>query len=564
MFNSKYLNFYQFVSAFAAFLGSLAILDALEQSYFVLNEKIWTNTQFSLWFDPSKILFVLILLLSIYFIKLGCLNYLLFPVFSTLILRGWGLSLGLGLSCIFLVCVFLYYNRELNVFFFWLLCFLTGFELLAVFHWMFLYPLRINILSRFVIVEIQLFYLTVQFSTLLYLLIIVYSIIVFVFKRLSSPEPYNKNIEETSKLPLFPLALLCISGVLMAGYPYLGSVNPFNNNLGIDLKDYIVNLDSMSSDPLNAFRVKEGSRPTIYLLLWGVQSILGLDSVLTVRVIYILLNILMVLSAYFFANTMFNDKKIALLGSFFTLFGFPVVVGMSAGFLANMLAIVFQNLSLGLLFSSIGKKSGKSLAGAILFGILVSLTHPWTFDQYTGVVAILAISEILRHRVKILEIIEAKFVITYVLVLGLGEFIRSFLIKGIGGSTALGELIGGFTSLSSFWEGVNLSTWTVYGGLFGSCIILFPVLYALVSLNMSRIEEYYLSLFMFSTSIIWLVGNAIIKDRLLYNTPLWLLSSFGTVSILRGRESEYLEKIIMSFIIIAQVNYALRGFATLI
>jgi hypothetical protein len=559
--DSGYFKIDYIVMALASVLGLSALLESLAIEYFVMYGNVWAESVFSLGSNLNMVLLVLILCQGFFIGRRGFWVYLLAPVLTTFFLRGWGWSAGLAVGGLILSIVYLVFEKRIRVFFFWVFALLSLFELITALHWLIFYPIGVTSFSVLAVVENELFYLLVHFSPYLYLLVILYSLATFLRGGYFFPSECHEVVVKSSRFNKIFLVLLCFAAVFLAFYPYLGSVNPSDTSLGYDIPDYIENLDAIDGAPQEVFSVKEGSRPVIYLLLWVIKTILGLDSAQTVRVVFTVLNLLMVLSAYYLVNSLFLDQNLAVISSFFALFGFPVVVGMSAGFLANLLALCLENFSLGALFTSLRRENSGHLGLAMILGGLVLFTHPWTFDHYTGIMILFGLLAVINHREKTLKDTKSRLILVYIVVMVSAELLRSILFSGIGGTSALGELAGGLTNLSGFWESVNISTWFIYGGLYGNSVLIIFALYALINLNKAKMEEYYLSLFMFSTSIIWVIGNAVIKDRLLYNSPIWLLSSFGLLKILRDSKYGYTEKMFTIFLVIMQVTYAFRGLA---
>ncbi len=559
--DQDYLKLEYIVLALAGFFGFLGVIDTLDIEYQMIIDVRWTKSEFILGFNPIIILLLIILCLIPFFIRKKHRTGLFVSIIPLILFRG---QLGLALCCLVLVVVYLYYEKGFEVYIFWVLFWVSLFELLVAVHWVLLNPLGVEIFTWIAFVDTQLYYVGAHLSPFLVPLVVFYSIIIFL-QKYKNGFPEFKVIEKEDKQKtrtLILLGLICVSAITEARYPYNDNINPSNRNFGLDLSDYITNLEDIQGDPFAVFSVKEGSRPLIYLLLTGLQYVTGLGAVSTVRLVTIILNPAIGLATFYMAHQFFRDQDIAIASSFFAVLGFPVVIGLTGGFLANMLSFVFLGFSLGALFAALRKKSPRYLVASIILGVLVLFTHPWTFDQYTGVALLLTITGLTVYRGEFLTKFQSKYVAGYTFSLILAELLRSYIFTGIGGISALGEFTGGFVNIFSFWDAIILSSWFVYGGLFANIVIIVLVLYGLLKLNKPDLPSYYLSLFMFSSSVFWLIGDAVIKDRLFYNMPLWLLSGYGLITMYRNT-SQSMGKILIIFVVLFQITYTFRGLAIL-
>ena len=95
-------------------------------------------------------------------------------------------------------------------------------------------------------------------------------------------------------------------------------MNPEGRGVGVDFPHYVRDALIVESDPSNTFRVGGGSRPLIFLVIYGFQQVLGSDASTAVKFLPVLLNPLIVISTFFLALEVFRDKEMVSWTSFFT------------------------------------------------------------------------------------------------------------------------------------------------------------------------------------------------------------------------------------------------------
>ena len=195
------------------------------------------------------------------------------------------------------------------------------------------------------------------------------------------------EVKKEGKPSHWSVALLLLSislSVVAALYPYSPAINPRGLNVGVDIQAYVRAGKIVEGNPFQAFNVSGGSRPLIFLAIYGFQGLLGSDVSTAVMFLPVILNPLMVAAAFFLAFEAFGDWRLSSWAAFFTACGYQVTVGMYSYFLTNMLALSLAFLSLGFLFRSLRRGCNVSLASASVLGVLLVFTYPWTFDQYAA------------------------------------------------------------------------------------------------------------------------------------------------------------------------------------
>jgi hypothetical protein len=263
-----------------------------------------------------------------------------------------GIGLSVAVLSVLLVAMTLLRFRGFRGYVFWVLVLLTGFEGLALLYWILL-PFGVVLpLAWLVDLELSLFYVAAYLAPLLVLpLMFMWALRPLVEwglgNKWESEERTALERRGLSRRGLLLLALSLFLAVVAALYPYGKVVNPEGFGVGVDFLHYVEEALIFEGDPSYAFRAWGGSRPLIFLVIYGFQRVLGSDAVTAVKFLPVLLNPLIVISTFFLALEVFRDEWMAGWASFFSVCGFHVTVGMYSYFLANMLglALVFFSLA---------------------------------------------------------------------------------------------------------------------------------------------------------------------------------------------------------------------------
>lgn len=374
-------------------------------------------------------------------------------------------------------------------------------------------------------------------------------------------------IRKEVKPSSWTLALLILSislSVAAALYPYSLAVNPEGRGFGVDVHYYVDNGEIVERDVSQAFNVMSGSRPLIFLVIYGFQKLLGSDVSTAVRFLPVILNPLMVVGAFFLAFEAFGDWRLSSWSAFFTACGYQVTVGMYSYFLTNMLALSLVFLSLGFLFRSLRRCCNISLALASILGILLVFTHPWTFDQYVVTMILTIIIYFYRIRRENGWYEKINGAIIYVVFLGFSDFAKKLLFQGAGAFSASLTAVRGISNFSEFWMDFISSFRLLYGGTI-SVIVLIGLAVLGVYLNdLGEFSEIYFTVFPVATSLLFLIDNGAIKSRLLYNVPIGLFAAIGMSSLSRWKFDDNFKKCFILFVILNLTVYLFRSLANLV
>jgi len=361
-------------------------------------------------------------------------------------------------------------------------------------------------------------------------------------------------------LLFFSIAL----GVVAALYPFLPSVNPRNRRVGVDFNYYVEEAILVEQNLSQVFKVWDSSRPFIHLVIYGFQAIFGLDVVSAVKYLPVILNPLLAASIYFLAKELFLDDWIASCASFFTVCGIQIAVGMFSFFLTNMLALSIVFLSLGFLFRAIRCRCHFSLIIASLIGILIVFTHPWTFDQYFATIFLTAFFILYDDRKEDKGYDRFKMILFYLLSLALSELVKIKVFHGYSGVSASSLAIGSLVQVSRFWSSTIFSFKRIYCGLESNVILLILSIMGIYIFRQAFTPKVCLINILIVSSLLFLLNDAMIKSRLIYNIPIGLYTAYSFVWLNKQKKIDDYKLYLNLFILFNMIVYLFRSLANII
>lgn len=360
------------------------------------------------------------------------------------------------------------------------------------------------------------------------------------------------------------LGLTLLLGIVVAVYPYLQNINPGQVNPGVDILSYLEEYQRISADPTLIFTASGGSRPIYYLLLFVFQRAASLDPLKAIRLLPILLNPLLCASVFILTREATRDSSAATYAAFFTASGFTLSVGMYAYFLADMLMLSFIFLSLAALVKALRERSKPYLVVAIVLGSLFVFTHPWTFDQYMAAVGGVTILTFiyLRHGERSYE---ARWLISYCLIVASSDVLKFLILRGsFEGVAALGFLSSSLTTPSTFWLDLLNSSRFYVGGYLTNMPLLTLAAIGLYRARERNVSNLILWALTGATSVVYLVGDIVIKSRLLYNIPAGVLAAYGVSYIDELDVDRRLKMVLKVTIVVTLLSYLFRDLANLV
>ncbi|MFX0207960.1 MAG: hypothetical protein ACFFDT_18385, partial [Candidatus Hodarchaeota archaeon] len=493
-----------------------------------------------------------------------------FPVLAIGLYPFMSIEIVVSMGSLLAVAGGLWADRKIGKYLAGILALLGSIEALALLHWTVFLPIGLS--SPFLWyanLEMGLFYLLAHLAPFLSIPLMFLWVPKLIVNWRWGGKVNNANFNWIagnnksywSKLLLFFSITL---GVVAAVYPYLPSVNPQNRSVGVDFNHYVEEARLVEQNLSQVFKVWGSSRPFIHLVIFGFQKMFGLDVVSAVKYLPIILNPLLAVSIYFLARELFLDSWIASWASFFTVCGIQIAVGMFSFFLTNMLALTIVFLSLGFLFRAIRCKCLYSLIIASLIGILIVFTHPWTFDQYFATIFLTAFFILYDDRKKEKRYNRFKMILIYISSLGFSEFLKSIVFHGSGGVSASSLAIGSLIQVSRFWSSSIFFFRRIYCGLESNVIILIiSIIGILIVRQISNLKGWLIHILIVS-SLLFLLNDAMIKSRLIYNTPMGLYMAYGFVWLNKQSKIDDFKLYWNLFIIFTMIVYLFRSLANII
>jgi hypothetical protein len=549
------------------FLGFLQLLDAVGVVFFPTVHRATVVRRFELGFSLAVPLALLLVAWLTWMLWSGRLRLVPLPLLGLVLYPVAGLDASAGVVSVFCVAVGLYASRSFEGFVKSFLLIVSGFEGLALLHWVFFVPLGLESpLAGLASLELNLFYVASYLAPLLVLPLMFMWLLKLVvgwgwgidFDQGESAIPRRK----LDRVCVY-LSLTVMLSVFAVVYPYFPNVNPRGLDVGVDVRHYVAAARIVEADVAQAFNVSGGSRPLIYLVIFGVQRLTGLGVEASVEYLPVLLAPVLVLSAFFLTRVVSGNDYVAVWSAFFMSTGIQITVGIYSYFLTNMLALSLAFLSSGLLLLGLRRKSYLFALAASALGGLLLFTHPWTFDQLLGSVLVFTIFagyEGWRRR----RYEQLYMLILYVGLMGLFEFCKSFVFQGVGGVGASSTVTRNLAGLGEFWAASIFGFRYLYGGFISNVLLISLSLIGVCLLKRGVVAERFFVVYCAASSLVFLVGDDSIKARLLYNLPFALFSGIGLHWLLNSPKFVGYRKYVFPSAVLSSLVYLFRCLGNLI
>ena len=549
-------------------MGGLQLLDEINIIYYPTIHRVTKSVSFEL---KNDLVIPLIILLGcwLFWVLLKRKFSLVLLLFPILIIHYFtNIRVALSVGSLLAVVIGIWLHHQKTSYIKWLLILLSGLEASAVIHWIILNPLGIKGLFESIsILEQNIFYILSYLSPLLILPILYVWIVKQFIKLIPGQQIIKINIDkDTPKISrtstLFFLSLvLCITASV---FPHIGSINPNNLNVGVDIGSYL-RVAELIDDNAQYVLDLAGDRPLIYIAIYYLRQILGSTTLTAIRLLPIILNPLLVISTYYLALEIFRDNQTAAWAAFFTASGIQLTVGMYSYFLANILGLNLINFSLFFLFRSLRINKKWDLTLACTFSSLLLFTHPWTFDQYYAPAILVAAIMGLEYYKTGKNRSDLKKIATYIVFLGLTEVIKGQILQGFGGLSATTTAMNLMSTLSDFWYHTIFTFRLLYGGFMSNLVILSLTMIGVYLMDhKENPNQLYLISQISISSLVFLIGDETMKSRLIFNLPLGILSAYGLNQILHTKIPESLKNTLKTFIILYMTAYLFRSMSNLI
>lgn len=442
-------------------------------------------------------------------------------------------------------------------------------------------------LWKFAEIDLNIFYGTALVGPII-ILIICYS---FVYRFLILPNfkslknlLIKENIEVSfsrkQSVILFNLGIaLCIFFPLI---PYLPTINPTSQIISTDAPSYYDSINVISGLIIrgdsflaleNAFSQYNGDRPLTLILLALTKSLIGISLEDLLRVIFIPLSASFGIACYSIVKKGTGNQSKAIWTLIFAGTSFPVLAGVYAGFLANLIGLIISLVAIYFLFCVSKRITQRNCIILFITSILVLFFHSYTWTFLLASIVTLAILsaviDLRRRQIQnrrqyyylLIALISSNIAADLVRAELMNDAIsiqRSFEIP----AEQLGSNPISYEEFESRWYNLKYNFTIYLGGLFGNTIVLFSVLIWMIRSDHGPILNMYLASSFFAAAIPIAFGSYLVQSRILYDLPIFIAFSLLASNLAVSRSK--LSRMTFVFIFFALITYALRSYQNLI
>jgi len=206
------------------------------------------------------------------------------------------------------------------------------------------------------------------------------------------------NLSRPSQINGKVLALGLFATVALAAFVVYYPTAHFSTSilLGTDSTYYFNWINELGlKGPLAAL---EMDRPFSNLLLYSVQAFTAASTETIVRAAPIFCSAISCLVVFWFVNVGTKDKRLALMSALFTVFSFQTTVSLFVYSLSNWIALIEMFLIFGLFLKNSERHLVKSTVSLSFLGIILLLTHPYTWEVAIAILSTYVAYALLRRR----------------------------------------------------------------------------------------------------------------------------------------------------------------------
>jgi len=531
-------------------------------------------------------------------LKLKMLMPLIFTLVSCLLFlagfRTFSLALLLSSHLTYLVL-----NRELKQFFEVFIQFLIVVEALSLLRWLTypVFPTEIYSDPSWFLPRLESFMFFFFESTLgnLIILSFIFSFTVFILPYISRIRIKDKGIRvELSRLeklvdnsrvspPSLKLPdgrILLIFAFLILLYlsyiPYFQSLNPRGRFVSVDLVFYTDYLDTLKSlglgsEGLNYLLGSKGERATAIFLTYLVSIFLSLSSAEAVKASLFIASYLLVLATYFSLKSASGNNSLAGFSVFFSIFSIQTVVGLYAGYLANMVAIPLLLLMTLCFFHAIEGET-ECLIFAILFSTVALYSHPWSWMIFVLAILLLLPLNLMLSTLGVRRRYsgkEVRIIILFTLINLALDVSKQLLFKSAGGISAEYAVSRSSLSISNIFllnRNMDFMRQVFVGGYTSNVLVYMLAAIGIVYL-LAFNNPFFDSLFLLLpvTAVPFILSNPTAQSRLLYLLPTNIYATVGLYRVLKHLERRRMsQRAFATLVLLSLANYGFRSVANLV
>jgi len=414
-------------------------------------------------------------------------------------------------------------------------------------------------------------------------------------KKLRSLQSPRQNSVEVGRLEvnaagfnslIFFSIVLC--SILVAYGPYMSLTS--NKLIGVDTRSYLNFLYEMieSPSPVQAIATSYyiRYRPVYYLLLYGIHRVTDLEAINIIKIMPSLLTIGLAISTYFLVSSAVDDKRLATIACFLTVFSFHTTIGLHAGIYSNWFALSIIFATIGMFLKACSNGSNKYLLAASIGSILVLAAHIYSWGI---LVALMLVFVLLRlqaffrnpshNSAKRSTVFGGTFLLANLGFALAAYFLFSFAFGFEGlrigldwGLKIIQEMFDHLLQLNIVKLYLDLPARLItFGrGFFYNPTLLLLAIIGVVSIQFHKPSDFKVLIhsWIFVSSIAFLL---IAKDqfwRILYDTAFQIPAAFGLCFLVErsaltlrdapGVASIWIPRLILADLMLLQFNYALR------
>jgi len=490
----------------------------------------------------------------------------LLPIVCSSLLSWFTKGAILFITCLFAITAFMiiiYHSGLATIFFQDAVLFSILLSSMSIVYWV-LYAIFPNYLSSFPSngpcgLISQLYYV-VHPMCAIFIVFFLYSWILIPHLRIVVDSTIVKLRKDIAKIILL---LSIITVVLIGTYPYLPTINPSFRSVSVDVYYYTKWINELyakySGDIITwAFSVSDGSRPLSLLLFYGLCKILPLSVADSMKIITIGLLCLIPISIYLMTKELYGD--VAYIAALMSALSPTVVVGIYAGYQANLLALPISYMAYAFFIKALRKRHTRDIVIASALVTMAMLSHTWTWQMCIVAIAIESLIFAVTRGVNLKRaIMSSLFVILPSIVL---DVLRSVItIEPVGMSIGYKVVSNSISLINIKRLGYNLRFLNdiFVGGYTAECMS-----YILACIGMVVLMPIDILPWVIPASLIFLVSNYTIQSRLLFNMPLAIpvalaiiwLSKKGGIKVTTLLLAVYLLK--LSIVLMFMANIVFR------
>ena len=273
-------NFCSLLLVLQFFIGLFYVLDVIGINVRVFLEGEYVYRVFSVGYDLTNLLLLLILVWTILTFRFKFSYALFIPAVVVLAFPLIGVQSAVIFATVLSICIGFFRFKWNKSVLYWILVLGIIWGIPVFFHWIIAPITFFGSTQRIAEIETTIYYISTSLGPYIYLVFVFVSIFnasSFMSKRWTIDNSKIKVKFSRKRATVF-LLLSCLVSVFLAIYPTLPAINSEAGLIGVDTLHYIEEYIPVESNPFNAFTAWESTRPMIFLLIYVFQNIFHLTT----------------------------------------------------------------------------------------------------------------------------------------------------------------------------------------------------------------------------------------------------------------------------------------------